>query len=381
MSMNLYFDNSATTKPSEAVIAEMSRGMRDFWGNPSSLHTKGYEAEKEITRARETILGALGIRDRKAELVFTASGTEADNLALFGTMHAKAKNRGKKLITTASEHPAVLNCARVLESEGYEVVYLSAPGGAVDMEQYANALDSNTVMVSIMSVNNETGARYDIKRLFAMAKAVSPEIVTHTDAVQAFMKVRLAPETLKCDLMTLSAHKIHGPKGIGALYVAHDIIKGKRLIPHVVGGGQEKGLRSGTENLPAILGFAEAVRAGVYPSSAAELRQYIIDNLDAEIRVNAPKDAAPHIINVTLPGIKSETMLHFLSSKGIYVSSGSACSSNSGHANYVLPDFGLSDREADYSIRISLDASHIEEDADMLLSALKEGLDTLVRVK
>lgn len=379
--MNLYFDNSATTKPSEAVIAEMSRGMRDFWGNPSSLHTKGYEAEKEITRARETILGALGIRDRKAELVFTASGTEADNLALFGTMHAKAKNRGKKLITTASEHPAVLNCARVLESEGYEVVYLSAPGGAVDMEQYANALDSNTVMVSIMSVNNETGARYDIKRLFAMAKAVSPEIVTHTDAVQAFMKVRLAPETLKCDLMTLSAHKIHGPKGIGALYVAHDIIKGKRLIPHVVGGGQEKGLRSGTENLPAILGFAEAVRAGVYPSSAAELRQYIIDNLDAEIRVNAPKDAAPHIINVTLPGIKSETMLHFLSSKGIYVSSGSACSSNSGHANYVLPDFGLSDREADYSIRISLDASHIEEDADMLLSALKEGLDTLVRVK
>lgn len=379
--MNFYFDNSATTRPTEAVIAEMSRGMRDFWGNPSSLHTKGFEAEKEITRARETILGALNIRDRKAEIVFTASGTEADNLALFGTMHAKAKNKGKKLITTASEHPAVLNCARQLEAEGYEVVYLSAPGGVVDMEQYSNALDKNTVMVSIMSVNNETGARYDIKKLFAMAKAVSPDIVTHTDAVQAFLKVRLAPESLKCDLMTLSAHKIHGPKGIGALYIAPDMVKGKRLVPHILGGGQEKGLRSGTENLPAILGFAEAVRAGVYPSSVAELRQYIIDNLDPEIRANIPKDAAPHIINVTLPSIKSETMLHFLSAKGIYVSSGSACSSNSGHANYVLPDFGLSDREADHSIRISLDATHTAEDANMLLSALKEGLDTLVRVK
>lgn len=379
--MNFYFDNSATTRPTEAVIAEMSRGMRDFWGNPSSLHTKGFEAEKEITRARETILGALNIRDRKAEIVFTASGTEADNLALFGTMHAKAKNKGKKLITTASEHPAVLNCARQLEAEGYEVVYLSAPGGVVDMEQYSNALDKNTVMVSIMSVNNETGARYDIKKLFAMAKAVSPDIVTHTDAVQAFLKVRLAPESLKCDLMTLSAHKIHGPKGIGALYIAPDMVKGKRLVPHILGGGQEKGLRSGTENLPAILGFAEAVRAGVYPSSVAELRQYIIDNLDPEIRANIPKDAAPHIINVTLPSIKSETMLHFLSAKGIYVSSGSACSSNSGHANYVLPDFGLSDREADHSIRISLDATHTAKDANMLLSALKEGLDTLVRVK
>jgi len=379
--MNLYFDNSATTKPTEAVITEMSRGMRELWGNPSSLHTKGYEAEKELTKTRATILGALHIRDRKAELIVTASGSAPHNLALFGTMHAKEKNRGKKLITTKSEHPAVLNCARKLEAEGYEVVYLSAKGGEIDVEQYSNALDKNTVMVSIMSVNNETGARYDIKKLFAMAKAVNPEVVTHSDAVQAFMKIRLAPETLKCDLMTLSAHKIHGPKGIGALYVAPEIIKAKKLVPHILGGDQEKGFRSGTENLPAVLGFAEAVKSGVYPQSVAELRQYIIDNLDPEIRPNIPVFHAPHIINVTLPDIKSETMLHFLSAKGIYVSSGSACSSNSGHANYVLPDFGLSEREADHSIRISLDNTQTEKDANILLAALKEGIDTLVRVK
>lgn len=379
--MELYFDNSATTKPSEAVIEAMSRGMREFWGNPSSLHTKGYEAEKEINKAREAILGALNIRNRKAELIFTASGTEADNLALFGTMHAKAKNKGKKLITTKSEHPAVLNCSKRLESEGYEVVYLRAPGGEIDTEQYINALDKNTVMVSIMAVNNETGACYDTKKLFAMAKSLSPDIVTHTDAVQAFMKVKLSPELLKADLVTLSAHKVHGPKGIGALYIAPDIIKTKSITPYIVGGGQEKGFRSGTENLPAILGFAEAVKEGIYSESIAEIREYIINNINSQIRVNIPKTPAPHIINITLPCIKSETMLHFLSSKGIYVSSGSACSSNSSHANYVLPDFGLSEKEADHSIRISLSASHTKEDAEILLDALNEGLKTLIRTK
>ena len=379
--MNLYFDNSATTRPSEAVIEEMNRGMRNFWGNPSSLHTKGYEAEKEITKARDVILGALNIRQRNAQLIFTGSGTEADNLALFGTMHAKEKNMGKKLITSKSEHPAVLNCAKRLESEGYEVVYLNAPGGVIDIEQYANALDKNTVMVSIMSVNNETGACYDIKKLFSMAKAVSPEIVTHTDAVQAFMKIKLSPESQKADLVSLSAHKIHGPKGIGALYVSPDIIKTKRIIPYIVGGGQEKGYRSGTENLPAILGFAEAIKAGIYPAETAKLREYIIENLNSEIVPNIPVIPAPHILNITLPNIKSETMLHFLSSKGIFVSSGSACSSNTGHANYVLPDFGLSDKQADHSIRISLDSSHTKEDTDMLIEALNEGLNTLVRTK
>ncbi len=377
--MELYFDNSATTKPYESVIDVMSDAMKNYWGNPSSLHTKGYEAEKKMNEARAVIQSALNIRDTHSELFFTASGTEADNLAILGTMHAKPRNKGKKLITTKSEHPAVLNCSKQLESEGYEVVYLSCPGGRVDMNEYMAALDKNTVMVSIMTVNNETGAIYDLKKLFSMAKALSPDIVTHTDAVQAFMKVHLSPEALKCDMMTLSGHKIHGPKGIGALYVSAECMKKRTLSPHTFGGGQEKGFRSGTENLPAILGFAEAVKKGIYPTGVAELRQYIVDNIPSEIRPNIPASPAPHILNLTLPGIRSETMLHFLSSKGIYVSSGSACSSNSNHSNYVLPDFGLTDKEADHSIRISLDASLTRDDADKLISALKEGIDTLVR--
>ena len=377
--MELYFDNSATTKPYISVIDVMGEAMREYWGNPSSLHTKGYEAEKKLGEARKTILSSLNIRDPHAELFFTAGGTEADNLALIGTMHAKSRNKGKKLITTKSEHPAILNTAKQLESEGYEVVYLSCRGGKVDINEYMAALDKNTVMVSIMTVNNETGAVYDLKKLFSMAKSVSPDIVTHTDAVQAYMKLKLSPESIKCDMMTLSGHKIHGPKGIGALYVSAECMKKRTLSPHTFGGGQEKGFRSGTENLPAILGFAEAAAAGIYPRSVGELREYILKNLPAEIKPNIPAAVSPHILNITLPGIRSETMLHFLSSKDIYVSSGSACSSNSGHHNYVLPDFGLSDKEADSSVRISLDPSLTREDADRLIEALNEGLMTLVR--
>lgn len=377
--MELYFDNSATTKPYERVIEVMSDAMREYWGNPSSLHTKGYEAEKKLTEARKVILDSLNVRDMHSELFFTSGGTEADNLAILGTMRAKERNKGKKLITTKSEHPAILEPAKQLEREGFQVVYLSCRGGKVDINEYMNVLDKNTVMVSIMSVNNETGAAYDLKKLFAMAKAVSPDIVTHTDAVQAFMKLRLSPESMKCDMMTLSGHKIHGPKGIGALYVSAECMKKRTLSAYTYGGGQEKGFRSGTENLPAILGFAEAVRAGIYPVSVGELREYILKNLPEEIRPNIPATAAPHILNITLPGIRSETMLHFLSSKGIYVSSGSACSSNSAHANYVLPDFGLTEKEADSSVRISLDPSLTYEDADKLIEALNEGIKTLVR--
>lgn len=377
--MELYFDNSATTKPYESVIDAMGEAMREYWGNPSSLHTKGYEAEKKLSEARKIVLDSLNVRNPHAELFFTAGGTEADNLAILGTMHSKERNKGKKLITTKSEHPAILEPARQLEKEGYQVVYLSCRDGKVDMNEYMVALDKNVVMVSIMTVNNETGAVYDIKKLFSMAKALSPDIVTHTDAVQAYMKMRLSPESIKCDMMTLSGHKIHGPKGIGALYVSAECMKKRTLSPHTFGGGQEKGFRSGTENLPAILGFAQAVKAGICPDSVRELREYILKALPADIKPNLPATPAPHILNITLPGIRSETMLHFLSSKGIYVSSGSACSSNSGHQNYVLPDFGLSDKEADSSIRISLDASLTKADADRLIEALNEGLDTLVR--
>lgn len=378
--MERYFDNSATTKPSERVIVAMERACREAWGNPSSLHSKGLEAERIIDEARKAILASLNVRTRGARLIFTASGTEADNLALIGTMLSKEKHKGKKLITTASEHPAVLESARYLETLGYKVIYLPCKGGIVDFDAYLKALDHDTVMVSIMHVNNETGAVYDIKKFFDAAKSVSKDIVTHTDAVQSFMKIRFAPESMNCDMVTLSAHKIHGPKGVGALYVSPDIIKRKLLVPRMLGGGQEQSMRSGTENVIGIAGFGEAVKAGIYPDSVSKLRSYIIERLPQDIRTNIPDGkTAPHIINVTLPDIKSETMLHFLSSKGIFVSSGSACSSNGGHENYVLPDFGLSPDEADCSIRISLDDTLTCEDADALLSALDEGISTLVK--
>ncbi len=379
--MEYYFDNSATTRIADNVIEAMTRAAKEFWGNPSSLHTKGMESEKLMEDCRRTILDSLGVKSPKAELFFCGSGTEADNLALFGCMRAKPRNRGGKLIITDSEHSAIMASAARLEAEGFEVVKLPTRGGSIDTNAFMSALDNKTVMVSCMAVNNETGAHYDIKKIFNLAKAFNPEIVTHTDAVQAYLKVPFNPEALKCDMATISAHKIHGPKGIGALYVSGEIIKTKRLIPLIEGGGQEKGFRSGTENLPAIAGFAQAARAGVYPPSVGELRSYIIENMPAEIRCNLPQKAAPHIINATLPRIKSETMLHFLSSKGIFVSSGSACSSHSAHSNYVLPAFGLTDKEADTSIRISLDDTLTKEDADVLICALNEGLNTLVRIK
>lgn len=377
--MEYYFDNSATTRPHPSVIDAMSRTMAEDWGNPSSLHTKGYRAEKILNEARSVIQSALNIRDRRSELFFTSGGTEADNLAVLGCMYAKEKNRGKRFITTKSEHPALLNCAKKLERDGFDVVYLSAKQGKIDINEYMSALDRNTVMVSIMTVNNETGAIYDIKKLFSMAKALNPDIVTHTDAVQAFMKLPLSPESMSCDMVSISGHKIHGPKGIGALYVSSSVMKRRALSPQMLGGGQEKGMRSGTENLPAVVGFAEATKSGIYPKTVGDLKGYILENLPEEIRANVPHNPAPHILNITLPSIRSETMLHFLSSKGIYVSSGSACSSNSGHANYVLPDFGLTEKEADSSIRISLDPSLTKESADCLISALEEGISTLVR--
>lgn len=378
--MEYYFDNSATTVPSDAVIEKMNFVARNVWGNPSSLYGKGLDAQKVIDEARANIKNSLNIRDRKSKIIFTAGGTEADNLALIGTAHAKAKNKGKKIITTKSEHPAVIESCKFLENEGYRVVYLSAPRGVVDMDEYTQELDRDTILVSVMTVNNETGAVYDIEKIFAMAKSINPEIVTHTDAVQGYLKIKLNPERIKCDLMTLSSHKIHGPKGVGALYAASDIIKSKKISPVIFGGAQEGGYRSGTENVIGIAGFGEAVKAGIYPESVRELRTYIAENLPGEITANIPAgEYAPHILNVTLPRIKSETMLHFLSSKGIYVSSGSACSSNSGHSNYVLPDFGITAEQADFSIRISLDDTLTKNDADVLISALNEGLNKLVR--
>ena len=251
-------------------------------------------------------------------------------------------------------------------------------------------MNKNTLLVSIMHVNNETGAVYNLKECFKIAKEVNPDVVTHTDAVQSYMKLKVAPGELRADLISISAHKVHGPKGIGALYVSPEIIKKKQIKAILLGGGQEGGLRSGTENLIGIVGFGAAAERGFKNlarevASMRELRAYLIEKLSSlDVKINLPaRECAPHILNIMLPSIKSETMLHHLSASGIYVSSGSACSSNSAtkRVSRALRGFGLSDFEADCSMRISVSPFTTKEDIDELVVALKEGIDKLVKIR
>ncbi|MBR3966173.1 MAG: cysteine desulfurase [Clostridia bacterium] len=381
----IYFDNSATTALTEQVKRAMNEAM-ECYGNPSSLHSAGLEAEKILREARKSIAEALGVRSlRDSQLIFTSSGSEASNLAIFGSVYAKARRTANKIITTDSEHPSVENPMKKLEAEGFKIVRISTKGGELDMEMLCKEADG-VLLASIMMVNNETGALYDVEKAFKIIKAKSPDAVCHCDAVQGFLKKKFTPQSLGADLITISAHKIHGPKGVGALYIDPDMIKKKKIVPYILGGGQEYGLRSGTENTIGIAGFGAAAKEGsasLDPSleKMRELRNYIISNMPGEIKVNDPKNAAPHVVNITLPRIKSETMLHYLSSKGIFVSSGSACSSHSATPSSALIAFGLSPKDADCSLRISLCELNTKEDADALVYSLGEGLASLVRIR
>ena len=263
---------------------------------------------------------------------------------------------------------------------------LSTRGGVIDKDELRDAVNDRTFLVSIMAVNNETGAVYDVGELFALAKAKNPDVITHTDAVQAFMKIPVSPARLKADLITLSAHKIHGPKGIGALYVSGGIIKRKDLSPVIFGGGQESGLRSGTENTVGIAGFGAACEEGMKTLAAdhrrmQSLRDTLVASLPDGVSAKVPAGTwAPHVVNITLPNIKSETMLHYLSRQGIYVSSGSACSSHGNGDNRVLSAFGCSRKDADCSLRISLCRESTEEDVTALISALRDGIGQIVQI-
>lgn len=392
---DIYFDNSATTALCEKSRDEMIRIM-ELYGNPSSLHSLGVGAQKEVCAARNEILASIGVRNLSTigdnRLIFTSSGTEADNLALFGVCHSKKYVPGKKIIISDSEHPAVLECAKKLEDEGYAVVRIPTVRGVFDFDAFEKAADKNTVLVSVMLVNNETGAVNDIKRISAIAKAKNPEVIVHTDAVQGFLKMKFTPASLGADLITLSAHKVHGPKGVGALYVDPAVLKARKLVPVIYGGGQEKGFRSGTENTIGIIGFAAAVKEG-FATLAGDIKQmctlrdYICERLKNDPRfdgfsLNMPEGGhAPHIISVTLPNIKSETMLHYLSKDRIYVSSGSACSSNTGHISGTLVNFGLTENAADSTVRISLCPKNTQNEADKLLESLYKGSQELARAK
>ncbi|MBO5305740.1 MAG: cysteine desulfurase [Clostridia bacterium] len=384
----IYFDNSATTPLCESAIHAMTEAMQ-VYGNPSSLHSMGHEAQKMVDSARESIGSALGVRMMKpGELIFTASGTEANNLALFGVAYAKSRRAANKIITTDSEHPSVEKSLEALEADGFEVVRIGTRGGVLNFEQLEAALDDKVLLVTMMMVNNETGAAYDLARVFSAVKQKCPSAVTHCDAVQGFLKLRFSPMVLGADLVSISSHKIHGPKGVGALYVNREILKQKKLVPRIFGGGQEFGFRSGTENVIGIAGFGAAVKEtgrGIDGKieKMASLREYALLKLSAlDVTLNVPLGTcAPHIINFTLPRIKSETMLHYLSGEGIYVSSGSACSSHSHAPSSTLLAFGLSPRDAENSIRVSLSEYNTEEEVDKFVESLKNGLNVLVRVR
>ncbi len=388
MKKEIYLDNSATTPLSNAAKAKIAEAL-EIYGNPSSLHSLGKDAEELIKEARENILRALGVRVRDAELVFTSCGTEATALAFFGSAHAKERREATRILVTDSEHPSVYESAKALTREGFEVVEIPTRGGVLDMAAVDRALDKKIFLASFMLVNNETGALYNAGEAFAKIKAKYPEAITHCDAVQGFLKVPFTPANLHADLVTVSAHKIHAPKGVGALYISADMIKKKKIVPYLYGGGQEKGYRSGTENTIGIAAFGAAVadayrRAAEIRARLTELYTYACEQLQTldGVRINTPAEKkVSHIINITLPNIKSETVLHFLSADGVFVSSGSACSSHSHTPSRALTAFGLSAADADCSLRISLSEYNSREDIDALVASLASALTRLVRIK
>jgi len=385
----IYLDNSATTPLSDTVKSAM-REMMEIYGNPSSLHTMGQAAQRKMEEARRSVAQSLGLRNTQdaGKVFFCAGGTEADNLAVQGTAHAKPRRRGGRIICTDSEHSGIEKTVQALEAEGFEVVRIATKGGVLDFEQYANALTDSVFLVSLMMVNNETGAMYDIRRAFAMAKAKNPDIVTHTDAVQGYLKCHFTPQAIKADMVSVSAHKIHGPKGIGALYVSAEALKRRDLAPTVFGGGQEQGFRSGTENMLGIVGFGAAAKEGMAALASdlahlTDLRDYARTRLAVlPITLNLPMGAcAPHIVNLTLPDIRSETMLHALSADGIYVSNGAACSSHGQKTHSPLLSFGLTQAQMESSIRVSFGRQNTREDVDALVESLARAIERLVRVK
>ena len=387
MKREIYLDNSATTPLSEASRKKIYE-MTEIYGNPSSLHSIGQSAEKTVAEARKIILSALGVRAREGELIFTSCGTEATALAILGSAHAKQRREALRILTSDSEHPSVQKNLEALEKEGFEIVRIPTKSGILDLDAIEASLDKKIFLASFMLVNNETGAVYKVGEAFARIKSKYPEAITHCDAVQGFMKIPFTPAGLKADLVTVSGHKLHAPKGVGALYISADMLKKKKITPFLLGGGQESGMRSGTENTIGIAAFGASVadiseRAHECRERFAELYSYASERISSlGIKINRPSgEYASHILNVTLPNIKSETVLHFLSADGVFVSSGSACSSHSSTPSGTLISFGLTPAQADCSLRISFSEYNTKEDVDALYESLKSALARLVRIK
>ena len=377
--MEAYLDNSATTQPCKEAVEKMNYALRTCWGNPSSLHSKGIAASELLEEARNNIAKKLSCESD--EIFFTSGGTESNNIAVFGAANAQ-RRRGSRIITTSIEHSSVEESVKALENQGYDVVRLRVnERGVIDERQLYAATNPSVVLISMMYVNNEVGSIQPVE--FAKRAVVhsGANALIHCDAVQAFGKVQLKPYNMGVDLMTVSSHKIHGPKGAGALFVK----KGTKLVQHSFGGLQENKIRPGTEPLPAIAGFGAA--AAAIPDFreslkyVTDLRNYMVAKLRTieGVRINSPENALPYITNISVEGIPSEVMLNYLSGLGICVSSGSACSK--GHKSRVLKAMNLSDDVINTALRISLSVFTTKEEIDYLIGGIASARKTMRRLK
>ncbi len=371
--MSIYLDNAATTKPCGEAVSAAVDAMTENYGNPSSLHRAGLDAQLAVDRARKAIAASIGADS--SEIYFTSGATESNNLALRGISAAYGRKR-RKIVISSVEHASVDETASALEKNGFEIVRISPrDDGRFYADDFISACDENTCLVSMMLVNNETGYIMPVRETFMAVKRSFPEIITHCDCVQGYMKLPIKAASLGADLISLSAHKIHGVKGVGAIYIK----KGVRVIPIVTGGKQEKGIRSGTESVPLIAAFGAAVDK-FRPTIAeryervSQLKAHLLEKIGGieNVAVNSPSDGSPYVINISAVGKRSEIMLHFLESKGIYVSSGSACSK--GQQSGVLGEFGISGKRADGAVRISITAQTTEEELDEFAETLAEGM-------
>lgn len=380
--MEVYLDNSATTRCYEEVAQLMHKIMCEDYGNPSSMHNKGLEAEQYLRYARETLAKLLKVNEK--EILFTSGGTESDNIALIGTAMANHR-RGRHLITTRIEHPAILQPMAYLENQGFRVTYLPVDHeGRISLADLERAIRPDTILVSIMHTNNEIGSIQPIAEAGALIKRINPHTLFHVDAVQGFGKFRINPAKMQVDMLSVSGHKIHGPKGVGFLYIR----EGAKVNPIIYGGGQQKGMRSGTENVPGIAGLAKAAEL-IYDNLDEDmdrmyrLRNMLIQGIESidDVKVNGchGREGAAHIVNLSVRGIRSEVLLHALEERGIYVSAGSACASNKPQTSATLKAIGVERDLLDSTIRFSISTFTTEEEIRYTIQALSEVVPQLRR--
>ena len=369
----IYLDNSATTKPCAEAVEAVAGALTRDWGNPSALYDFGISAARQLRAARHAVAAAMGAEPDR--VFFTSCGTEADNWAVYGTAKRFGK-RGKHIVTTAMEHHAILNCMKDLEAQGFEVTYLQPDVlGNISADALKAALRKDTILVSVMMVNNEAGSVMPIAQMAKLTHRLCPDAIFHTDAVQGFLKIPFQAKTLGADLISVSSHKIHGPKGAGALYISPRL---KSFPPLIQGGGQEGGYRSGTEGTPALFGFAAAAEAGAKTFREDIARERgLLENLCARlealpgVQLNGAHDA-PHILSVSIPGVPTQNSINILQDAGICVSAGSACAK--GHRSHVLTAMGVSEKAIDSAFRVSLSRETTQEDIDALVQVIRENI-------